>query len=325
MNDRKVLMEVKHLKKYFRIDSKRTLKAVDDVSFQIYEGETLGIVGESGCGKTTCGRTCIGVYDKTEGQVLYKGKDVHRMSNAEKKEFTKSVQMIFQDPYSSLDPRLKVHDIIAEGMQIHKLVTSKSEEIKAVQELLKQVGLNPEHASRYVHEFSGGQRQRIGIARALAVNPEFLMCDEPISALDVSVQAQVVNLLVKLQKERGLTCMFIAHDLSMVKHISDRVGVMYLGNMVELADSDELYENPLHPYTKALLSAIPIPNPRVEKERQQIRLEGEVPSPVNPPEGCHFCNRCPYAKEKCRKTVPLMREIGEGHFVACHLYEEKYK
>ena len=324
MNDRKVLMEVKHLKKYFRIDSKRTLKAVDDVSFQIYEGETLGIVGESGCGKTTCGRTCIGVYDKTEGQVLYKGKDVHRMSNAEKKEFTKSVQMIFQDPYSSLDPRLKVHDIIAEGMQIHKLVTSKSEEIKAVQELLKQVGLNPEHASRYVHEFSGGQRQRIGIARALAVNPEFLMCDEPISALDVSVQAQVVNLLVKLQKERGLTCMFIAHDLSMVKHISDRVGVMYLGNMVELADSDELYENPLHPYTKALLSAIPIPNPKVEKERQQIRLEGEVPSPVNPPEGCHFCNRCPYAKEKC-KTVPLMRELVEGHFVACHLYEEKYK
>ena len=325
MNDRKVLMEVKHLKKYFRIDSKRTLKAVDDVSFQIYEGETLGIVGESGCGKTTCGRTCIGVYDKTEGQVLYKGKDVHRMSNAEKKEFTKSVQMIFQDPYSSLDPRLKVHDIIAEGMQIHKLVTSKSEEIKAVQELLKQVGLNPEHASRYVHEFSGGQRQRIGIARALAVNPEFLMCDEPISALDVSVQAQVVNLLVKLQKERGLTCMFIAHDLSMVKHISDRVGVMYLGNMVELADSDELYENPLHPYTKAMLSAIPIPNPKVEKERQQIRLEGEVPSPVNPPEGCHFCNRCPYAKEKCKKTVPLMREIVEGHFVACHLYEEKYK
>ena len=325
MNDRKVLMEVKHLKKYFRIDSKRTLKAVDDVSFQIYEGETLGIVGESGCGKTTCGRTCIGVYDKTEGQVVYKGKDVHRMSNAEKKEFTKSVQMIFQDPYSSLDPRLKVHDIIAEGMQIHKLVTSKSEEIKAVQELLKQVGLNPEHASRYVHEFSGGQRQRIGIARALAVNPEFLMCDEPISALDVSVQAQVVNLLVKLQKERGLTCMFIAHDLSMVKHISDRVGVMYLGNMVELADSDELYENPLHPYTKALLSAIPIPNPKVEKERQQIRLEGEVPSPVNPPEGCHFCNRCPYAKEKCKKTVPLMREIVEGHFVACHLYEEKYK
>ena len=325
MNDRKVLMEVKHLKKYFRIDSKRTLKAVDDVSFQIYEGETLGIVGESGCGKTTCGRTCIGVYDKTEGQVLYKGKDVHRMSNAEKKEFTKSVLMIFQDPYSSLDPRLKVHDIIAEGMQIHKLVTSKSEEIKAVQELLKQVGLNPEHASRYVHEFSGGQRQRIGIARALAVNPEFLMCDEPISALDVSVQAQVVNLLVKLQKERGLTCMFIAHDLSMVKHISDRVGVMYLGNMVELADSDELYENPLHPYTKALLSAIPIPNPKVEKERQQIRLEGEVPSPVNPPEGCHFCNRCPYAKEKCKKTVPLMREIVEGHFVACHLYEEKYK
>ena len=322
MNDRKVLMEVKHLKKYFRIDSKRTLKAVDDVSFQIYEGETLGIVGESGCGKTTCGRTCIGVYDKTEGQVLYKGKDVHRMSNAEKKEFTKSVQMIFQDPYSSLDPRLKVHDIIAEGMQIHKLVTSKSEEIKAVQELLKQVGLNPEHASRYVHEFSGGQRQRIGIARALAVNPEFLMCDEPISALDVSVQAQVVNLLIKLQNERGLTCMFIAHDLSMVKHISDRVGVMYLGNMVELADSETLYEEPMHPYTKALLSAIPIPDPKVEKQRSQIRLEGEVPSPVNPPSGCHFCNRCKYAMEKCSQMPPVMREVKEDHFVACHLYDE---
>lgn len=323
MNNKKVLMEVKNLKKYFRIDSKHTLKAVDDVSFEIYEGETLGIVGESGCGKTTCGRTCIGVYDKTDGQVLYKGKDVHAMKASEKKDFTKSVQMIFQDPYSSLDPRLKVHDIIAEGMQIHKLVSSKEDEMKAVQDLLKQVGLNPEHASRYVHEFSGGQRQRIGIARALAVNPEFLMCDEPISALDVSVQAQVVNLLVKLQKERGLTCMFIAHDLSMVKHISDRVGVMYLGNMVELADSDELYENPLHPYTKALLSAIPIPDPNVEKERQQIRLEGEVPSPVNPPKGCRFCNRCPQATEKCSTVVPKMKEIGEGHFVACHLYDEK--
>lgn len=270
---------------------------MDDVSFTIYEGETLGIVGESGCGKTTCGRTCIGVYEATSGEVLYKGKDINKMTAAERKEFTKKVQMIFQDPYSSLDPRMKVHDIIAKGMQIHKLVSSKAEEIKAVQSLLEQVGLNPEHASRYVHEFSGGQRQRIGIARALAVNPEFLMCDEPISALDVSVQAQVVNLLVKLQKERGLTCMFIAHDLSMVKHISDRVGVMYLGNLVELADSDVLYQHPLHPYTKALLSAIPVPDPDIERQRNQIRLEGEVPSPMNPPAGCHFAIAVPMQRK----------------------------
>ena len=226
MEQKQPILEVKNLKKYFPAGGKRTLKAVDDVSFTIYEGETLGIVGESGCGKTTCGRTCIGIYNATEGEVLYKGKDINKMSAAERKEFTKQVQMIFQDPYSSLDPRMKVHDIIAEGMQIHGMVSTKEEEIKAVQSLLEQVGLNPEHASRYVHEFSGGQRQRIGIARALAVNPEFLLCDEPISALDVSVQAQVVNLLIKLQKERNLTCMFIAHDLSMVKHISDRVGVM---------------------------------------------------------------------------------------------------
>lgn len=322
MGDKKPILEVKHLKKYFPVDAKHTLKAVDDVSFTIYEGETLGIVGESGCGKTTCGRTCIGVYEATSGEVLYKGKDINKMTAAERKEFTKKVQMIFQDPYSSLDPRMKVHDIIAEGMQIHKLVSSKAEEIKAVQSLLEQVGLNPEHASRYVHEFSGGQRQRIGIARALAVNPEFLMCDEPISALDVSVQAQVVNLLVKLQKERGLTCMFIAHDLSMVKHISDRVGVMYLGNLVELADSDALYQHPLHPYTKALLSAIPVPDPDIERQRNQIRLEGEVPSPMNPPAGCHFCNRCSCAKEECSCQTPVMREVEPGHFVACHLYDE---
>ena len=322
MGDKKPILEVKHLKKYFPVDAKHTLKAVDDVSFTIYEGETLGIVGESGCGKTTCGRTCIGVYEATSGEVLYKGKDINKMTAAERKEFTKKVQMIFQDPYSSLDPRMKVHDIIAEGMQIHKLVSSKAEEIKAVQSLLEQVGLNPEHASRYVHEFSGGQRQRIGIARALAVNPEFLMCDEPISALDVSVQAQVVNLLVKLQKERGLTCMFIAHDLSMVKHISDRVGVMYLGNLVELADSDALYQHPLHPYTKALLSAIPVPDPDIERQRNQIRLEGEVPSPMNPPAGCHFCKRCYYAMEECSCQMPVMREVEPGHFVACHLYDE---
>lgn len=320
MNEQNVIMEVNHLKKYFRLDSKRTLKAVDDVSFKIYEGETLGIVGESGCGKTTCGRTCIGIYDRTDGEVLYRGEDVHKMDAAKKKEFTKKVQMIFQDPYSSLDPRMKVHDIVAEGMRIHKLVDSRAEEIEEVQNLLRSVGLNAEHASRYVHEFSGGQRQRIGIARALAVNPEFLLCDEPISALDVSVQAQVVNLLIKLQKERSLTSMFIAHDLSMVKHISDRVGVMYLGNMVELAPSGELYKNPLHPYTQALLSAIPIPDPKIARNKKQIRLEGEVPSPVNPPAGCHFCSRCPYATDRCKSETPVLKETAPGHFTACHLY-----
>lgn len=320
MSEQNVIMEVNHLKKYFRLDSKRTLKAVDDVSFKIYEGETLGIVGESGCGKTTCGRTCIGIYDRTDGEVLYRGEDVHKMDAAKKKEFTKKVQMIFQDPYSSLDPRMKVHDIVAEGMRIHKLVHSRAEEIEEVQNLLRSVGLNAEHASRYVHEFSGGQRQRIGIARALAVNPEFLLCDEPISALDVSVQAQVVNLLIKLQKERSLTSMFIAHDLSMVKHISDRVGVMYLGNMVELAPSGELYKNPLHPYTQALLSAIPIPDPKIARNKKQIRLEGEVPSPVNPPAGCHFCSRCPYATNRCKSETPVLKETAPGHFTACHLY-----
>lgn len=321
MSKQNVIMEVNHLKKYFRLDSKRTLKAVDDVSFNIYEGETLGIVGESGCGKTTCGRTCIGIYDRTDGEVLYRGEDVHRMNVTKKKEFTRKVQMIFQDPYSSLDPRMKVHDIVAEGMRIHEMVHSKGEEIEKVQELLQSVGLNAEHASRYVHEFSGGQRQRIGIARALAVNPEFLLCDEPISALDVSVQAQVVNLLIKLQKERSLTSMFIAHDLSMVKHISDRVGVMYLGNMVELAPSGELYKNPLHPYTQALLSAIPIPDPKIARNKKQIRLQGEVPSPVNPPAGCHFCSRCPYATGRFKSETPILKETAPGHFTACHLHD----
>ena len=316
--EREILMEVKHLKKYFKLHSKQYLRAVDDVSFNIYKGETLGIVGESGCGKTTCGRTCIGMYGKTDGEVLYRGKDVHNLKGSEKKEFMRQAQMIFQDPYSSLDPRLKVHDIIAEGMRIHHLTCSKAEEIEEGQKLLKQVGLNPEHASRYVHEFSGGQRQRIGIARALAVNPEFLLCDEPISALDVSVQAQVVNLLIRLQKERNLTSIFIAHDLSMVKHISDRVGVMYLGRMVELAEADELYDHPVHPYTNALMSAIPIPDPKKEKERQIIRLKGEVPSPVDVPEGCVFCNRCPIAEEICRRKMPELQEVSKEHFVACH-------
>lgn len=269
--EREILMEVKHLKKYFKLHSNQYLRAVDDVSFNIYKGETLGIVGESGCGKTTCGRTCIGMYGKTDGEVLYRGKDVHNLKVSEKKEFMRQVQMIFQDPYSSLDPRLKVHDIIAEGMRIHHLTCSKAEEIEEVQKLLKQVGLNPEHASRYVHEFSGGQRQRIGIARALAVNPEFLLCDEPISALDVSVQAQVVNLLIRLQKERNLTSIFIAHDLSMVKFLCDRTGVMYRGRLVEEGTTKDVFSHPEHEYTKALLAAIPVPDPREERNRRVMK------------------------------------------------------
>ena len=314
------ILEVRNLKKYFKA-GKGTLKAVDDVSFFIRKGETLGVVGESGCGKTTCGRTCIGIYDRTDGEVLYKGKDVHALKGQERKDFTKEVQIIFQDPYSSLDPKMKVGDIIAEGLRAHKLCATLEEEQKRVQELLVTVGLNSEHATRYVHEFSGGQRQRIGIARALAVEPEFIVCDEPISALDVSIQAQIVNLLIRLQKEKGLTYMFIAHDLSMVKHISDRVAVMYLGTVAEITDSSSLYSNPLHPYTKALLSAIPIPDPKVEETKERIKLNGELPSPIDPPPGCRFQNRCQYACDRCRSERPELREVEPGHYVACHFAE----
>ena len=318
MEERKPLLEVRHLKKYFGLGGKKELKAVDDVSFVIYKGETFGIVGESGCGKTTCGRTCIGVYDATGGEVLYDGKDIRKQTKQERKEFTRKVQMIFQDPYSSLDPRLKVHDIIAEGMQIHHLVSSKKEEETMVQRLLRQVGLNPEHAGRYVHEFSGGQRQRIGIARALAVDPEFLLCDEPISALDVSVQAQIINLLVRLQKERGLTSVFIAHDLSMVRHISNRIGVMYLGKLVEVGDSEEIYQNHLHPYTEALLSSVPLPDPELAHRSEPIMLQGDIPSPIDPPSGCRFRTRCPYATQLCAEQEPPLTEVGSNHAVACH-------
>ena len=312
------ILEVKNLKKYFK-SGKGTLKAVDDVSFFINKGETLGVVGESGCGKTTTGRTAIGILNKTDGQVLYKGKDVHSLKGADKKAFTKEVQIIFQDPYSSLDPKMRVHDIIAEGLRAHKMCKSKDEERKVVQDLLTTVGLNAEHATRYVHEFSGGQRQRIGIARALAVEPEFIVCDEPISALDVSIQAQIVNLLIRLQKEKGLTYMFIAHDLSMVKHISDRVAVMYLGTVAEITDSNSLYRNPLHPYTQALLSAIPIPDPEVEEKKERIKLDGELPSPIDPPEGCRFKGRCKHAIEICGRERPELREVETGHYVACHM------
>ncbi len=318
---KEVLIEVKDLKKYFKVGKNAYLKAVDGVNFKIYKGETLGLVGESGCGKTTCGKTVMGLYDATGGQVIFDGTDIHSLNKKEKKEFTKRAQIIFQDPYSSLNPRMTVGDIIGEGIDIHGLYKGE-ERTNKIHELLELVGLNKEHASRFPHEFSGGQRQRIGIARALAIEPEFIVCDEPISALDVSIQAQVVNLLIELQKKKNLTYLFIAHDLSMVKHISDRVGVMYLGNMVEFAESDELYSEPLHPYTKALMSAIPIPDPEEEKSKKRIPIEGEIPSPINPKPGCRFAARCRYATEECMKDTPELQEVKEGHFVACHRVKE---
>lgn len=318
--NKEVLLHVDHMKKYFSIRNKGILKAVDDVSFDIYKGETLGLVGESGCGKTTCGRTVLGLYPITEGTVEYEGKDVTKLQKNDEKWFKKRAQMIFQDPYASLNPRMMVGDIIAEGMENFGLYKDPEERKARIHELLQIVGLNKEHASRFPHEFSGGQRQRIGIARALAVDPEFIVCDEPISALDVSIQAQVVNLLVKLQRELGLTYLFIAHDLSMVKHISDRVGVMYMGHIVELASSKELYANPQHPYTKALLSAIPIPNPEKEKNKVVLPLEGEVGSPINCGPGCRFASRCKHATEKCKNETPELKEVSEGHYMACHLF-----
>ncbi|MCB2312553.1 ATP-binding cassette domain-containing protein [Clostridium tagluense] len=319
-NNNDILIEVKNLKKYFQVGKNATLKAVDDVSFSIRKGETLGLVGESGCGKTTCGRTVMGMYGATDGEVLFDGIDVHKLNKKAKKDFARRAQIIFQDPYASLNPRMTVGDIIGEGIDIHNLYTGQ-ERTNRIYELLQLVGLNREHGSRFPHEFSGGQRQRIGIARALAIEPDFIVCDEPISALDVSIQAQIVNLLIQLQQELGLTYLFIAHDLSMVKHISDRVGVMYLGAMVELASSHDLYEKPLHPYTQALLSAIPVPDPEVERKKARIKLEGEVPSPINPKPGCRFTPRCRYAKPICSEQTPMLKEIEKEHYVACHLFD----
>lgn len=321
-NKNEKLVEVKNLKKYFKVGKHQVLHAVDNLTFDIYKGETLGLVGESGCGKSTTGRTIIRLYEATAGEVLFEGINVHGKQTKENlKKLNRKMQMIFQDPYASLNPRMTVMDIIAEGIDIHRLANGPKERKDKIYELLETVGLNREHANRYPHEFSGGQRQRIGIARALAVEPEFIIADEPISALDVSIQAQVVNLMQNLQEERHLTYLFIAHDLSMVKFISDRIGVMYLGSLIELAESDELYDDPLHPYTQALLSAIPIPDPIVERSRQRIVLQGDLPSPINPPTGCRFHTRCPHAMDVCITHEPKWFEVKEKHWAACHLHD----
>ncbi len=324
MSENRTLLEVKGLKQYFDINMgffrTKPLKAVDDVSFSIRRGETLGLVGESGCGKTTVGRSILHLYTPTAGQVIYDGTEIG--SRASLKEFRKKATMVFQDPYSSLNPRMTVSDIVAEPLDVHKLYRNKQERNDRVLQLLDYVGLNSEHASRYAHEFSGGQRQRIGIARALAVNPEFIICDEPVSALDVSIQAQVINMFDDLQDKMGLTYLFIAHDLLVVRHISDRIAVMYLGRMVELADAEEIYQHPLHPYSRSLLSAVPLPDPKKARANKRIMLSGDIPSPLNAPSGCPFRTRCPYAKDSCADSVPEFKEVQPGHFVACHRLDE---
>ncbi len=317
----KPLISARNITKYFNV-SGGTLKAVDGINFDIYEGETFGLVGESGCGKSTVGRTIIRLYEPTDGELFFNGENIYNLNNKKLQDARKNFQIIFQDPYASLNPRMTVEEIISEPLEIHKVYKNKKDQYKRVLELLDLVGLNEEHALRFPHEFSGGQRQRVGIARALALNPQFIVCDEPISALDVSIQAQVVNLLKELQNKLGLTYLFIAHDLSMVRYISDRVAVMYLGHLVELSSSDNVYEEPIHPYTKALLSAIPIPDPSLQKQRHRIMLKGDVPSPIDPPEGCRFYSRCEYAVDICNKVTPKLEELRENHFVACHRSKE---
>lgn len=326
MADNDKLLEIEHLKKYFPIKGVRGpgVQAVEDVSLYIKRGETLGLVGESGCGKTTLGRTILRLHEPTSGKIVYDGvtifeKDGKKKTAVKMLPYRRKMQIIFQDPSASLDPRMTVGEIIGEALDIHKLCPDKAARKDRIRELLEMVGLNTEHANRYPHEFSGGQQQRVGIARALAVNPEFIVCDEPISALDVSIQSQVVNMLEDMQEELGLTYLFIAHDLSVVRHISNRIGVMYLGTMVELSTSYELNKHPLHPYTKTLISAVPVPDPEKSKTRQRIVLEGDIPSPINPPSGCRFHTRCPYATARCKDEVPEFRELAPNHWAACHI------
>ena len=320
MSESKNLLEVKNLKQHFDIPNgflkSLKLKAVDDVSFEIKEGETLGLVGESGCGKTTVGRTILQLYKPTAGEVWFDGNLIQSKKSIA--EFRKQAQMVFQDPYSSLDPRMTVSDIIGEPLDVHKMYANKKEREEKILHLMSLVGLNSEHASRYAHEFSGGQRQRIGIARALAVEPKFIVCDEPVSALDVSIQAQVVNMFEDLQEQLGLTYLFIAHDLLVVKHISTRIAVMYLGKLIEIGPSNELYHHPIHPYTQSLLSAVPIPDPKIARANERIHLSGDVPSPLHMPSGCPFRTRCPRATEKCAEVMPELKEMAPGHKVACH-------
>ena len=313
------ILEVEHLTQHFRINRKESVHAVDDVSFAISRGQTLGLVGESGCGKSSCARSIIRVYDPTGGKIILDGEDITHMSQKELQPRRKKMQMIFQDPYASLNARMTVRDIVAEPLLAHRIVKSKDEANNYVYPMLERVGLTREHAGRYAHEFSGGQRQRVGIARALVLQPDFVICDEPISALDVSIQAQVVNLLRDYQNEKGLAYLFIAHDLSMVRYVSDVVGVMYLGQLVELCAAEEIYKHPLHPYTKGLLSSIPVVNPKLARQKESSGVEGDLPSPVNPPSGCRFHTRCPYAQEICVWESPCMREAAPGHSLACHL------
>ena len=327
MSEHKTLVEVQHLQQYFPAGgvgkNRKYVQAVDDVSFAIRKGETLGLVGESGCGKTTTGRTLLRLYEPTGGKIYYDGNLLFDKDNkiaVDMLPYRRRMQIVFQDPYASLDPRMTIGDIVGEGIDIHHLAENEKDRHDKIIALLERVGLNSEHANRYCHEFSGGQRQRVGIARALAVNPEFIVCDEPVSALDVSIQAQIINLLKELQDKYNLTYLFISHDLSVVEHISDTVGVMYLGNLVEYGATPDIFSHPLHPYTKALFSAIPIPDPTIRRER--IVLQGSIPSPANPPKGCKFHTRCPYATERCKTEAPQQREVEPGHYVVCHLYEK---
>ena len=320
-DEKDLVLEAKHVTRRFPTNDGRMLTACNDINLKMYKGKTLGLVGESGCGKSTLGRTITRVYEPTAGKILYKGKDIAKLRGKDAKQYASEVQMIFQDPYASLDPRMTIGDIIKEGMKIHK-IGNDAERTDRMYELLELVGLSKDHALRFPYEFSGGQRQRVGIARALAVNPEFIVCDEPVSALDVSIQAQLINLLKSLQQKLGLTLLFIAHDLSVVRYVSDRVGVMYLGSLVEIANAEELYLNPIHPYTRGLLSAIPTPDPHVEQSKVRTLLEGDVPSPIDIPVGCKFAGRCPYANKKKEDGVPKLTDIGSGHQVACFCIKE---